>query len=82
MAAVYLGGIQVVATFVPIITCLYLFLSLLEDSGYLPRLFREGFNGRVLAAEATAEMLGFLFMERSVPGDDRSFLITHHFLLP
>ncbi len=31
------GGIQVVATFVPIIAFLYLFLSLLEDSGYMAR---------------------------------------------
>ncbi len=31
------GGIQTVATFVPVITCLYLFLSFLEDSGYMAR---------------------------------------------
>jgi ferrous iron transport protein B len=31
------GGIRVVATFVPIITALYLFLSVLEDSGYMAR---------------------------------------------
>jgi len=31
------GGITVVATFIPIITCLYLFLSVLEDSGYMAR---------------------------------------------
>lgn len=31
------GGIRVVATFIPIITCLYLFLSMLEDSGYMAR---------------------------------------------
>ncbi len=31
------GGIQVVATFIPIITGLYLFLSALEDSGYMAR---------------------------------------------
>lgn len=31
------GGIQVVATFIPIIACLYLFLSVLEDSGYMAR---------------------------------------------
>ena len=31
------GGIQVVATFIPIITALYLFLSVLEDSGYMAR---------------------------------------------
>ncbi|MGD2083430.1 MAG: Fe(2+) transporter permease subunit FeoB [Chromatiales bacterium] len=31
------GGIQVVATFVPIIACLYIFLSVLEDSGYMAR---------------------------------------------
>ena len=31
------GGVQVVATFIPIITCLYLFLSFLEDSGYMAR---------------------------------------------
>ncbi len=31
------GGIQVVATFIPIIAFLYLFLSLLEDSGYMAR---------------------------------------------
>ncbi len=31
------GGIQVVATFIPIITCLYLFLSILEDTGYMAR---------------------------------------------
>ena len=31
------GGIQVVATFIPIIGFLYLFLSALEDSGYMAR---------------------------------------------
>lgn len=31
------GGIQVVATFIPIIGFLFLFLSVLEDSGYLAR---------------------------------------------
>jgi ferrous iron transport protein B len=31
------GGLQVVATFIPIITSLYLFLSVLEDSGYMAR---------------------------------------------
>ncbi len=31
------GGVQVVATFVPIIGFLYLFLSFLEDSGYMAR---------------------------------------------
>lgn len=31
------GGIQVVATFIPIIAFLYLFLSVLEDSGYMSR---------------------------------------------
>ncbi len=31
------GGIQVVATFIPIIGFLYLFLSILEDSGYMAR---------------------------------------------
>ncbi len=31
------GGIQVVATFIPIIGTLYLFLSFLEDTGYLVR---------------------------------------------
>jgi len=31
------GGIQTVATFVPVIACLYLFLSFLEDSGYMAR---------------------------------------------
>ena len=31
------AGIQVVATFIPIITALYLFLSVLEDSGYMAR---------------------------------------------
>lgn len=31
------GGIQVVATFIPIIGCLFLFLSILEDSGYMAR---------------------------------------------
>jgi ferrous iron transport protein B len=31
------GGIQVVATFIPVIGFLYLFLSLLEDSGYMAR---------------------------------------------
>lgn len=31
------GGIQIVATFIPIITALYLFLSVLEDSGYMAR---------------------------------------------
>ena len=31
------GGIQIVATFIPIITALYLFLSAVEDSGYMAR---------------------------------------------
>jgi ferrous iron transport protein B len=31
------GGIQVVATFIPIVGCLFLFLSALEDSGYMAR---------------------------------------------
>ena len=31
------GGIQVVATFIPVIASLYLFLSFLEDSGYMAR---------------------------------------------
>ncbi len=31
------GGVQTVATFIPIIGCLYLFLSFLEDSGYMAR---------------------------------------------
>ncbi len=31
------GGVQVVATFIPIISFLYLFLTLLEDSGYMAR---------------------------------------------
>lgn len=31
------GGIQVVATFIPVIAFLYLFLSFLEDSGYMAR---------------------------------------------
>lgn len=31
------GGIQVVATFIPVIGFLYLFLSILEDSGYMAR---------------------------------------------
>ncbi len=31
------GGIQVVATFIPVIGALYLFLSALEDSGYMAR---------------------------------------------
>ncbi|MCU7958788.1 MAG: Fe(2+) transporter permease subunit FeoB [gamma proteobacterium symbiont of Bathyaustriella thionipta] len=31
------GGLQVVATFVPIIGTLYIFLSILEDSGYMAR---------------------------------------------
>ena len=31
------GGLQVVATFIPIIAALYLFLSFLEDSGYMAR---------------------------------------------
>lgn len=31
------GGIQVVATFIPVIAALYLFLSALEDSGYMAR---------------------------------------------
>jgi len=31
------GGIQVVATFIPIIAALYLFLSAIEDSGYMAR---------------------------------------------
>ncbi|PTW60569.1 ferrous iron transport protein B [Breoghania corrubedonensis] len=31
------GGIQTIATFIPVIGCLYIFLSLLEDSGYMAR---------------------------------------------
>ncbi len=31
------GGIQTVATFIPVIGCLFLFLSFLEDSGYMAR---------------------------------------------
>jgi len=31
------GGLQTIATFVPIIAALYLFMSILEDVGYLPR---------------------------------------------
>ena len=31
------GGIQVVATFIPVIAALYLFLSIVEDSGYMSR---------------------------------------------
>jgi len=31
------GGLQVVATFIPIIASLYLFLSVVEDSGYMAR---------------------------------------------
>ena len=31
------GGIQVVATFIPVIAFLFLFLSILEDSGYMAR---------------------------------------------
>jgi ferrous iron transport protein B len=31
------GGIQAVGTFIPIIGCLFLFLSVLEDSGYMAR---------------------------------------------
>ncbi len=31
------GGIQVVATFIPVIAFLYVFLSVLEDSGYMAR---------------------------------------------
>jgi ferrous iron transport protein B len=31
------GGVRTVATFIPIIACLYLFLSALEDSGYMAR---------------------------------------------
>ena len=31
------GGVQVVATFIPIIACLYVFLSILEDTGYMAR---------------------------------------------
>jgi ferrous iron transport protein B len=31
------GGVQVVASFIPIIALLYLFLSVLEDSGYMAR---------------------------------------------
>jgi len=31
------GGIQTVATFVPVIACLFLFLAFLEDSGYMAR---------------------------------------------
>ncbi len=31
------GGIQTVSTFIPVIGCLFLFLSVLEDSGYMAR---------------------------------------------
>ena len=31
------GGVQTVATFVPIVGCLFIFLSILEDSGYMTR---------------------------------------------
>ncbi|MCG9886083.1 MAG: Fe(2+) transporter permease subunit FeoB [Cyanobacteria bacterium] len=31
------GGIQTVATFIPVIACLFLFMALLEDSGYMAR---------------------------------------------
>ncbi|MBJ7545052.1 Fe(2+) transporter permease subunit FeoB [Rhodomicrobium udaipurense] len=31
------SGLQTIATFVPIIACLFLFLSILEDSGYMAR---------------------------------------------
>ena len=31
------GGIQTVATFIPVIACLFLFLSVLEDTGYMAR---------------------------------------------
>ncbi|MCG5030938.1 Fe(2+) transporter permease subunit FeoB [Mesosutterella sp. OilRF-GAM-744-9] len=31
------GGIQTVSTFIPPVTCLFLFLSILEDSGYMAR---------------------------------------------
>jgi ferrous iron transport protein B len=31
------GGIQTVATFIPVIGCLFLFLSFLEDAGYMAR---------------------------------------------
>ncbi|MDL2059656.1 Fe(2+) transporter permease subunit FeoB [Mesosutterella sp. AGMB02718] len=31
------GGIQTVSTFIPPVTCLFLFLSVLEDSGYMAR---------------------------------------------
>lgn len=31
------GGLQIVATFIPVITGLYLFLSFVEDSGYMAR---------------------------------------------
>ncbi len=31
------GGIQTVATFIPVIGCLYLFLAILESSGYMAR---------------------------------------------
>jgi ferrous iron transport protein B len=31
------AGIQTVSTFIPVIACLFLFLSILEDSGYMAR---------------------------------------------
>ncbi|MEH6529727.1 MAG: Fe(2+) transporter permease subunit FeoB [Photobacterium frigidiphilum] len=31
------GGVQTVATFIPVIACLYLFLAVLESSGYMAR---------------------------------------------
>ena len=32
------GGIQLVGTFIPVIACLFLFLSVLEDTGYMGRI--------------------------------------------
>ena len=32
------GGVQLVCTFIPVIACLFLFLSFLEDSGYMGRI--------------------------------------------
>lgn len=31
------GGVQLVGTFIPVIACLFLFLALLEDTGYMTR---------------------------------------------
>ena len=45
-----------VAIVLPIVGTFFLAFSILEDSGYLPRLVREGFRGRVVCTPQTADL--------------------------